>query len=175
MSTDTMYFNSSRLLPSAGRNKTNNLIKQKTRNNRARGNAAKNANNNNYITDIPPPQTLPNGQKPNFGHSSYKKPSFNQKKHSPPSSPSSTTTSGKKNRQNNKETPRQNNKDDTRLLSQNLKNLLLNQKQSPHGSQGIIPMGCNGSAKKLSHSYAGSTFATNGPREAKNLPKPSFL
>lgn len=81
----------------------------------------------------------------------------------------------KKNRQNNKETPRQNNKDDTRLLSQNLKNLLLNQKQSPHGSQGIIPMGCNGSAKKLSHSYAGSTFATNGPREAKNLPKPSFL
>ncbi|CAI4417595.1 ALI_collapsed_G0021010.mRNA.1.CDS.1 [Saccharomyces cerevisiae] len=86
MSTDTMYFNSSRLLPSAGRNKTNNLIKQKTRNNRARGNAAKNANNNNYITDIPPPQTLPNGQKPNFGHSSHKKPSFNQKKHSPPSS-----------------------------------------------------------------------------------------
>lgn len=76
MSTDTMYFNSSRLLPSAGRNKTNNLIKQKTRNNRARGNAAKNANNNNYITDIPPPQTLPNGQKPNFGHSSYKKPSL---------------------------------------------------------------------------------------------------
>lgn len=91
-----MYFNSSRLLPSAGRNKTNNLIKQKTRNNRARGNAAKNANNNNYITDIPPPQTLPNGQKPNFGHSSNKKPSFNQKKHSPPSSPSSTTTLGKK-------------------------------------------------------------------------------
>ncbi|EHN02514.1 Edc1p [Saccharomyces cerevisiae x Saccharomyces kudriavzevii VIN7] len=62
MSTDTMYFNSSRLLPSAGKNKTNNLIKQKPRNNRASGNTAKNISNNTSTTDIPPPQTLPNGE-----------------------------------------------------------------------------------------------------------------
>ena len=170
-----MYFNSSRLLPSAGKNKTNNLIKQKTRNSRARGNAANSMNDNSYITDIPPPQTLPNGEKPNFGHSSNKRLSFHQKKHSSPSSTSSTTSLGKKNRQHNKETPRQGNKDETRLPSQNLKNLLLNQKKAPHNSYGIIPMNSSGNGKKISHSYAGSTFATNGPREAKELPKPSFL
>ncbi|CAI4061476.1 hypothetical protein SKDZ_07G0460 [Saccharomyces kudriavzevii ZP591] len=175
MSTDTMYFNSSRLLPSAGKNKTNNLIKQKPRNNRASGNTAKNISNNTSTTDIPPPQTLPNGEKPNFGHSSNKKPSFHQKKHSSPSPPSSMSSPGKKNREHNKEGPRQSNKNESRLHSQNLKNLLLNQKQTPHNPRGIIPMNCNGSAKKFSHSYAGSTFATNGPREAKSLPKPSFL
>ncbi|CAI4061823.1 hypothetical protein N7582_001973 [Saccharomyces uvarum] len=185
MSTDTMYFNSSRLLPSAGKNKTNNLIKHKPRKSRASENTAKNINNNSFSTDIPPPQTLPNGEKPDFGHSSTKKPSSRPKKHtstpssssssSSSSSPSSTSSLGKKNRQYNTEGPRQNNGDETRLLSQNLKNMLLNPIQAPHRPQGIIPMNCSGSAKKFSHSYAGSTFATNGPREAKSLPKPSFL
>ncbi|SCU86540.1 LAMI_0D02542g1_1 [Lachancea mirantina] len=73
MSTDTMYFNSSRLMSMPGKNSTSYLQKPEKK-------ALKNAKMNKYRQEkngsepIPAAQTLPNGQKPDFGNSGRKKP-----------------------------------------------------------------------------------------------------
>jgi len=90
MSTDTMYINSSRMLPTRSKNKTSNAmfprsnssssIKNNSNNKQQNGNNNNNNNNPNKKHSrksndnknldklkVPLPQTLPNGEKPNFG------------------------------------------------------------------------------------------------------------
>ncbi|KAM3160400.1 EDC1-like protein [Lachancea thermotolerans] len=84
MSTDTMYLNSSRRLPAAGKNKSSQLQKpekkqtRSTRKNRTRQEAS-------AAEVLPKPQTLPNGEKPDFGNSSKKQ--YGRKNHESSSAP----------------------------------------------------------------------------------------
>ncbi|CEP62948.1 Edc1p LALA0_S06e07580g [Lachancea lanzarotensis] len=82
MSTDTMYLNSSRRLPAAGRNKTSQLQKpeKKTTKNHRKN---KTRQEGNVVEDSVPlsqPQALPNGEKPNFGGSTKKERKSNNKR-----------------------------------------------------------------------------------------------
>ncbi|SCV04628.1 LAME_0H19944g1_1 [Lachancea meyersii CBS 8951] len=69
MSTDTMYMNSSRRLPAAGRNKTSQLQKpeKKTTRNHRKNKTRQEGNPSDDTVPLPQPQALPNGEKPNFG------------------------------------------------------------------------------------------------------------
>ncbi|CCF60333.1 hypothetical protein KAFR_0J02690 [Kazachstania africana CBS 2517] len=67
MSTDTMYINSSRLLPVHSKNKPSNNLN----NHKKFIRAEKQSREKNET--VPLPQSLPNGEKPNFGHSNGKK------------------------------------------------------------------------------------------------------
>ncbi|KAG0659325.1 hypothetical protein C6P45_001867 [Maudiozyma exigua] len=153
MSTDTMYINSSRLLPTRSKNKTSNAmfprsnsntsVKNSNNNNKNKNNSGSNSGNNNNNKNgnrtnnkrhsqkvnnnstnssnslpsssekskkldslkIPLPQTLPNGEKPNFGSSNSNLDSNTKRRNS------------------------HNNKDKTtKDLTKNLKNLLLDNK-----------------------------------------------
>lgn len=73
MSTDTMYFNSSRLKQSAGKNKTNYLQKpDKRRHGSNKKNKVRQEGATGNDVPLPMPQALPNGEKPDFGNSSKK-------------------------------------------------------------------------------------------------------
>ncbi|CCE92185.1 Edc1p TDEL_0D06010 [Torulaspora delbrueckii] len=69
MSSDTKYFNSSRLMSASGKNKTNNI----PRLDKKRAQADKKNKVRQETSDIPQMQTLPNGGKPDFGHSSSRR------------------------------------------------------------------------------------------------------
>ncbi|QLL33042.1 hypothetical protein HG536_0D05630 [Torulaspora globosa] len=69
MSTDTRYFNSSRLMSASGKNKTNGV----TRLDKKRTQAEKKNKMRQETVVIPQPQLLPNGGKPDFGHSSSRR------------------------------------------------------------------------------------------------------
>lgn len=73
MSSDTKYFNSSRLMSASGKNKTSNIARL----DKKRVQAEKKHKVRQEISDIPQTQTLPNGGKPDFGHSSSRR----KKKH----------------------------------------------------------------------------------------------
>ncbi|SMN18061.1 similar to Kazachstania africana KAFR_0J02690 hypothetical protein [Maudiozyma saulgeensis] len=129
MSTDTMYINSSRMLPTRSKNKTSNAMFPRSNsstsiknNNNNNNNNKQNGNNNSTNRNkkhshksnanknldklkVPLPQTLPNGEKPNFGGGS-----------------NSTTIPNNSKRNGN----HSNNKDkSTKTITKNLKNLLL--------------------------------------------------
>lgn len=69
MSADTRYFNSSRLMSASGKNKTNGV----TRLDKKRTQAEKKNKMRQETVVIPQPQLLPNGGKPDFGHSSSRR------------------------------------------------------------------------------------------------------
>ncbi|QLQ80067.1 hypothetical protein HG537_0D00670 [Torulaspora globosa] len=69
MSTDTRYFNSSRLMTASSKNKTNGV----TRLDKKRSQAEKKNKMRQETVVIPQPQLLPNGGKPDFGHSSSRR------------------------------------------------------------------------------------------------------
>lgn len=67
MSTDTMYFNSSRLMSASSKNKTNSITRlDKKRTQAERKNKVR---QETIDPSIPQPQVLPNGEKPDFGNS----------------------------------------------------------------------------------------------------------
>lgn len=75
MSTDTMYFNSSRLMSTAGKNKSNYLQKPDKKLSNT-SNIVRKQQLKHDVTvpeTLPQPQALPNGEKPNFGNASNKK------------------------------------------------------------------------------------------------------
>lgn len=71
MSTDTMYFNSSRRLQAAGKNKTSQLQKPEKKQSRNKKKSQMRQDAPASET-LPKPQTLPNGERPDFGNSSKK-------------------------------------------------------------------------------------------------------
>ncbi|SCU83041.1 LAFA_0D01420g1_1 [Lachancea sp. 'fantastica'] len=74
MSSDTMYLNSSRRLPTAGKNKTSQLQKpeRKSTKNHRKNKTRQEGNVVDESVPLSQPQALPNGEKPNFGSSSKK-------------------------------------------------------------------------------------------------------
>lgn len=122
MSTDTMYINSSRLLPTRSKNKSSNSIFQHSTPNDNRKRTDKNNTRNEKKSkqkqpdnfEVPLPQVLPNGERPNFGNSgTNNKGNRNSNK----------SNSSKKNHNvNNNE---KENNPNTKILTENLKHLLL--------------------------------------------------
>lgn len=108
MSTDTMYFNSSRLLPLHGKNRSSVSLNSKKNSIAVKKNKVK---QETLDFNLPQPQTLPNGEKPNFGNSNSNSDgnTSKNKKHNKPKSKKGPTTSD---------------------LSQDLKNLLLQNNES---------------------------------------------
>lgn len=143
MSTDTMYFNSSRLMSASSKNKTNSVPRldkkriQSERKNKVR--------QETIDISLPEPQVLPNGEKPDFGNSKsgrkQRQDSYSARKQK------NTTTGSNKCVQEDKS-------DHTAKVTQDLKDLFLK-------GEGERPRTCNKKRNEKKQNGLGKT-----PQEA---------